>query len=341
MRSSSTLWRSSGRRDRFSVGQAEAPVEPRQLGRRGGSRVHGGEDGAAQRGRIRKALMGEQRESGPELAGRDADQGDIDAVGRGAAHDAGNSHGVRGHRISASAAALRRDGVCFAGRNTVAETGDLVVKGVKLLGRRRARRAIGVETPALPRRFARALDEQPAKGCGALGFGDQGFVAAQDQFRAMADFEQVAAGANGGDGGLVDGEKLENAAHLEIVRENDAAIADAIAQNRRDPERRRARGPVSAGRGGIGGVIHHNHGHGSVEGAIGGQIFVPNLRPGAANLRSDKVGVAGGSAEAGKMLAAAGDSLPRQAGEKFPRIVGDFGGIGPWRARAEDFGRLR
>ena len=65
-------------------------------------------------------------------------------------------------------------------------------------------------------------EKQLAERGRSFGFGEQRFVGAQNQLRAVADLDQVRAGANGRDGGFIDGKELEDAAHLEIVGKDDA-----------------------------------------------------------------------------------------------------------------------
>ena len=85
----------------FSVGEAEAPVQMGEFG--GGCGVciglsgHSSEDGVAEGLGEGKGSVGEEGEFGRRIAGSDfaryPQQGDVDAVGGGAAHDAGDDKG--------------------------------------------------------------------------------------------------------------------------------------------------------------------------------------------------------------------------------------------------------
>jgi hypothetical protein len=95
----------------FSVGEAEAPVKAGQLSGSGGGvglSGHGGKDGVAESGRIGEGTVGEEGElwgwptqangglewdTRLEWGGRgNFDEGNVDAVGGSAAHDAGDDH---------------------------------------------------------------------------------------------------------------------------------------------------------------------------------------------------------------------------------------------------------
>ncbi len=87
--------------DSFSVGEAEPPVEAGEFGGGGGGvglSGHRGEDGLAEGAREGEGSVGEESEFHCGVAGSDPDQGDIDAVGGGSAHDASDDHRwVDGH----------------------------------------------------------------------------------------------------------------------------------------------------------------------------------------------------------------------------------------------------
>ncbi len=76
----------------FGVGLAESPVEAGELGGRGVLRVHGGEHCFAQCSSVGKCAMAEELDARASARGRDAAEGDVDAVCGGAAHDAGDQH---------------------------------------------------------------------------------------------------------------------------------------------------------------------------------------------------------------------------------------------------------
>ena len=78
------------------------------------------------------------------------------------------------------------------------------------------------------RRAIRCPREQQLKGRRTLPLGDQRFIGAQNQLRAVTDFDQIHPGANRRNRGLFDGHELQNAAHLHIVGEDDSPIADAV-----------------------------------------------------------------------------------------------------------------
>ena len=111
--------------DGLGVGEAEAPVQASEFGGVGVGRArlsgHGGEDGLAEGLGEGEGPVNEEGESGDGLflptqangrlewgtrvrrITRDFDQGDVDAVGGGAAHDAGDDHrGDRGHSLESS-----------------------------------------------------------------------------------------------------------------------------------------------------------------------------------------------------------------------------------------------
>src|ERR1019366_8657708 len=118
--------------------------------------------------------------------------------------------------------------------------------------------------------------------------------------------------------------KLQNAAHLEIVGENEAPIADAFAQYRRDPEWRCACGHVFAGRLRVGRVIHHHHRHYGMELSIRNQILIPNLLKCAINLWCFKMCIACCAAESREMLSASSDSMRREPRQKRAGIFDYF-----------------
>ena len=93
---------------RVTVGLAEAPVEPRKLGSRCLRRVHCSKDRFAQHCGIGKSAMADQLDPGSRACGRDAAERDVDAVGRGAAHDAGDEHRflLHGHAVACGVVAL-------------------------------------------------------------------------------------------------------------------------------------------------------------------------------------------------------------------------------------------
>ena len=93
---------------RVTVGLAEPPVEPRKFGGRCLGRVHCRKNRFAQYCGIGKGAMANQLDPGSRTCGRDAAERNVDAIGRGAAHDAGDEHRflLRGHAIACGVVAL-------------------------------------------------------------------------------------------------------------------------------------------------------------------------------------------------------------------------------------------
>ncbi len=76
--------------DRIGIEFAQQEIQAREIGDAGGAGVHGGENRAAHLGWEGKLIVRQQFESRAKAASLDAHQSDVDAVRRGAAHDAGD-----------------------------------------------------------------------------------------------------------------------------------------------------------------------------------------------------------------------------------------------------------
>ena len=88
-------------------------------------------------------------------------------------------------------------------------------------------------------------------------------------------------------------------------------------------------------------MIGRHDRHLLVEFAIGGQVLCPELIPGAVDFGGDEVGIAGGSAEARKVLSARNDALGFQAAHELAGEGDDVRGARGDRAGAHDLDGFR
>src|SRR3954454_22186495 len=91
---------------RLAVGLAQPPVESRKLGSRCLRRVHCGKNRFAQRRGVGKCAMADEFDTRTGTRGRDTAERNVDAVGRGAAHDAGDEHRLLFHSHAVACAVL-------------------------------------------------------------------------------------------------------------------------------------------------------------------------------------------------------------------------------------------
>ena len=118
----------------------------------------------------------------------------------------------------------------------------------------------------------------------------------------MTDQAEIAAGADVLDRSLLDGRSFQHAAHFEIVGDNQAAVADLLAQNVGDPLLgERCRASVVRNRG-IVGVSDQDHGHLTAQGPVGIQVLCPDLFPRLVDRREFLMSIEIGFAQAGKVL---------------------------------------
>src|SRR5271157_402112 len=80
------------RTNRVGIEFAEKEIGPREIGDAGRLRVHHCQNGTTHIVRVRELIVGQQLETRAEAASLDANQRDVDPVGRGAAHHAGDNH---------------------------------------------------------------------------------------------------------------------------------------------------------------------------------------------------------------------------------------------------------
>jgi hypothetical protein len=140
----------------------------------------------------------------------------------------------------------------------------------------------------------------------------------------MADQEKIGADAHSLHAGLAHGHEVRHAAHLQIVRQNQAAVADAFPEHISNPETRYAGWPLLFFCQRIRRVAHHHHRQFIAQRAVRSQILLPQLLPCAANLRRFQVRIERSAAETGEMLPASSHALRRQPSEKRPRIRDDL-----------------
>src|ERR1700728_2397039 len=87
------------------------------------------------------------------------------------------------------------------------------------------------------------------------------------------------AGANSSNRSLLNRQKLENAAHLHIIRKNQPSIADPLLENRSDPISRSGRRAVAAARLRIGGMVNHDHWQFRRKLLVRNEILAPQFSP--------------------------------------------------------------
>ena len=71
-----------------------------------------------------------------------------------------------------------------------------------------------------------------AEGAGVLGFVEDGFVGGKDERGVPAYLDQVGACGDRIDGGFFDGRVMQDAAHLHVVGDDEAAEAELVAEVR-------------------------------------------------------------------------------------------------------------
>ena len=162
----------------------------------------------------------------------------------------------------------------------------------------------------------------------ALHFANQARIRPHDVILLMANQAEIAAGANESDRGLLDRRGFEDAAHFEIVRADQAAVADLLAEDVGDPFFRERRGCVFFGDERKRGVRNHHEGKLATHDAIGNQVFGPKFSQRLLDAREFMMRVEVGFAESGKMFAAAEDSGIAQSAQEFAGVDDDLLRIG-------------
>src|SRR5579862_2096479 len=136
----------------------------------------------------------------------------------------------------------------------------------------------------------------------------------------MADQAQIAARANEFNRGLPNRRRRENATHLEIVRDDEPAIADPLSQNVCNPDLREGSWRTSLSNLWICCVGNHHHGQFFRQHAIGNQILFPQMLHGLFNDWQLMVAVEPALPESGKVLAATEHARSQKSAEKFTPV---------------------
>ncbi len=161
-------------------------------------------------------------------------------------------------------------------------------------------------------------------------------MGAVDELEVVADEVEVGSGVDGGDGGLLDGGAVEDAAHFKIVGDDEAVVANLLAEDGGDPL-----GGDGGGSGvscdlGEGGVGNHDERERAGEETVGEEIVLPERFETLLDDGESVVGVELAFAESGEMFAAAGDVSVLESEEEGAGVGGGGLGIGGDGAGGED-----
>ncbi len=182
------------RTDRIGIEFAQKKIQSREIGNARSRGIHGREDGATDLAGIREFVVGQQFQTRAEAAALNARERNIDAVGRGAAHHAGDDHPA-----TSSAEACRRRSSSLNCQMRRVRRSTVFCFGVGAIGFVSAFDFFFSAEHAL--RFSR---HQPGEFLVDLGLLQHGFKRPAHALFFLADQEHIGAGAQRFNRGVLD-----------------------------------------------------------------------------------------------------------------------------------------
>ena len=150
-----------------------------------------------------------------------------------------------------------------------------------------------------------------------------------DHFEAVADHDEVVAGADGFLDGLFEGDFVEDGAHVEVVGHGEAFEAELVAEEFGADVVREAGGPAGAVGvvGGVVGVAGHDAIDLREEGGVGHEFAHFHFGTGLGDDGKEFMGIALGGAVAGEVFGAGEDALGAHGTVEHAGVVDDLLGV--------------